>query len=253
MYENINIMGYDIFVDDLSGITLDSNKKQIVNTINPHSYITAKNDKAFEKALRASDLLIPDGSGIVFAAKQINKIGIKKISGSDLHQHLLSSLNQTGGAVFYMGASQKTLDKIHQRISKEYSNIRVGSYSPPYEDEFTDFENNIIINKINTFNPDVLFVGMTAPKQEKWLHTHQDKINFHIASSIGAVFDFYSGIFQRSSQFWLNLHLEWLPRLLKDPKRLWKRNFVSTPLFLVDLILYKTGVKKKWHNETPKL
>ncbi len=232
-------MGYNVFSDELSTLTVDPNKKQIINTLNPHSYVTAKNDKKFGEALRASSTLIADGSGIVIAAKQINGVVINKIAGADLHKYLLYSLNERGGSVFYMGSAQNTLNKIYERISKDYPNIRVGMYSPPYKPEFTDEENEAIINKINQFNPDVLFVGMTAPKQEKWLHAHKDSLNFKIASCVGAVFDFYAGTVQRSSQFWVDLHLEWLPRLLKEPKRLWKRNFVSTPLFLVDMIRYK--------------
>lgn len=240
-YKFFNLMSFSVFSENVSAIKINHNKKQIINTLNPHSYIVAKKDKAFEKALRASDALMPDGSGIVLATKQINDAVIDKIAGSDLHLHLLRSVNESRGSVFYMGAAKETLEKIHIRIGKEYPDIRVGSFSPPYKLEFTDTENATIFNKVNEFNPDVLFVGMTAPKQEKWLYAHKEKMNFKIASPIGAVFDFYAGTVQRSSQLWINLHLEWLPRLLKEPKRLWKRNFVSTPLFLVDMFLYKMG------------
>jgi N-acetylglucosaminyldiphosphoundecaprenol N-acetyl-beta-D-mannosaminyltransferase len=161
-----------------------------------------------------------------------------------LHIYLLEELNKRRGSVFYMGASQNTLDKISERIGKAYPKVKVGSYSPPFKAMFKEDENAEIISKVNVFNPDVLFIGMTAPKQEKWLYAHSDQLNFKIASSIGAVFDFYAGTVVRPSQFWLDLHLEWLPRLLKEPKRLWKRNFVSTPLFLVDMMMYKMGVKK---------
>jgi len=238
----MKVMGYNIFTDQLEAI--DLKKKKIINTINPHSYITAKSDLVFRKALHDSDILIPDGSGIVLAAKQINNQSIEKIAGADLHQFLLSKMNEKSGKVFYMGASQNTLNKIEERVHKEYPNIIVESYSPPFKEKFSQEDNEIIINKINNFNPEVLFIGMTAPKQEKWLYEHKDKLNFKIASSIGAVFDFYAGTIERPSEFWINLHLEWLPRLLKEPKRLWRRNFVSTPLFLVDMLLYKVNLKK---------
>lgn len=237
------IMNYKVFIDDLE--TIDLETKKIINTINPHSYITAKSDKIFEKALRSSDLLIPDGSGIVLAAKQINKKSIKKIAGADLHKFLLSKMNERRGKVFYMGASQNTLDKIEECIKKEYSNIQVQSYSPPFKLEFSQEDNDIIVSKINKFQPDVLFIGMTAPKQEKWLYEHKEKLHFKVASSIGAVFDFYAKTVERPSQFWIDIHLEWLPRLLKEPKRLWKRNFVSTPLFLWDILLYKLNLTKE--------
>jgi len=238
----MKIMNYEVFTGELNSINLEN--KKVVNTINPHSYVTAKSDTYFTEALKNSDLLVPDGSGIVLAAKQINKQSIKKIAGADLHKFLLEKMNKKNRKVFYMGASQNTLNKIEEKIKKEYQNITVSSYSPPFKDEFSKEENDIILSKINKFKPDVLFIGMTAPKQEKWLHTHKDDLDFKIASSIGAVFDFYAGTVQRPSQIWLDLHLEWLGRLVKEPKRMWKRNFVSTPLFLLDIVLFKIGIKK---------
>jgi N-acetylglucosaminyldiphosphoundecaprenol N-acetyl-beta-D-mannosaminyltransferase len=236
-------MGYEVFVDDLSAIRTDPERKQIINTINPHSYVTAKRDGEFAEALRASDTLLPDGSGIVMAAKRIKGKKIRKIAGSDLHRHLLSELERKGGSVFYMGASRRTLDRIRERIAREYPSVKVGSHSPPFKPEFTEEENAEIIAKINAFGPDVLFVGMTAPKQEKWLHAHRDRLEFRTAACIGAVFDFYAGTVRRPSQFWIDLHLEWLPRLLREPRRLWKRNFVSTPLFLWEMLRCEAGRK----------
>jgi len=111
-------MGYKVFHGSLENIELS--KKKVVNTINPHSYVTAKKDAEFKLALQGSDVLIPDGSGIVLAAKIINGEKIIKIAGADLHQHLLGKLNMKGGSVFYMGASQETLDKIKARLFSDF-------------------------------------------------------------------------------------------------------------------------------------
>jgi N-acetylglucosaminyldiphosphoundecaprenol N-acetyl-beta-D-mannosaminyltransferase len=230
-------MNYKVFTENLN--VLDLNKRQIINTINPHSYVTAKEDSKFKKALFSSDILIPDGSGIVFAAKQLHNRKIKKIAGYNLHHFLLSEMNKKNGKIFYMGASENTLFRIEEKIKNEYPNVEVGFYSPPFKDSFTEDENYQIIKNINAFNPDVLFVGMTAPKQEKWLYDNEKKLNFTIASSIGAVFDFYAEVVPRPSNIWIKLHLEWLARLLAEPRRLWKRNFISTPKFLFDMLLYK--------------
>jgi len=242
MYKNIDIMGYKVFVDDLSTIQFNK-KKQIINTINPHSYIVAKNDEVFHQALNSSDTLLPDGSGIVLASKVLKNKKIKKVAGADLHQYLLKLLNNINGKVFYMGASQDTLNIIEQKISKEYPNIKMNSYSPPFKDIFSEEENGEIIEQINSFSPDVLFIGMTAPKQEKWLYQNRNKLNFKIASSIGAVFDFYANKISRPSTFWINIHLEWLPRFLKEPVRLWRRNLISTPLFLFEIFKYSVKIK----------
>jgi len=242
--KTINVMGYHVLAEDIEIIKIDDDAKRIINTINPHSYVTAKNDMVFQSALLDSDMLLPDGSGKVLAAKQISKVQIKKIAGSDLHIHLLTELNKKGGSCFYMGARQETLDKIKERLSKEFPNVKAEFYSPPYRENFLGTENDEILKNIKAFDPDVLFVGLTAPKQEKWLYRNKDKLDFKVACCIGAVFDFYAGTVQRSSPFWVKHHMEWLPRLARDPKRLWRRNFVSTPVFLKDMMLFKAGIKK---------
>jgi len=240
----MNLMNYHIFTNKLA--TLDLDRRQIINTINPHSYVTAKADKTFKDALSSSDILIPDGSGIVFAAKQLYNQSIEKIAGYNLHGFLLQEMNVRGAKVFYMGASKKTLLKITQKLSKEYPNIVVETYSPPYKDQFTADENREIIERINCFNPDVLFVGMTAPKQEKWLYSNEENLNFTIASCIGAVFDFYAEVIPRPSSFWIRFHLEWFIRLVSEPRRLWRRNFISTPKFLFDILLFKFHQRRNY-------
>ena len=214
-------------------------KKTVINTINPHSYCVVKKDYAFKEALQQSDFLLPDGSGIVLAAKVLNGKKIKKIAGADIHQYLLEQAHLNNQKVFYLGASESTLQLIQKRIEKEFPNIQVASFSPPYKATFSKEDTVAMLAAVNAFKPEVLFVGMTAPKQEKWVYANKEAINAHIIVSIGAVFDFYAGTVKRSSPFWIKLGLEWLPRLVRDPKRLWKRNFISTPKFIIEIIWYK--------------
>ena len=229
-----------VFSSQLSEI--DLNKKCVINTINPHSYCVSKNDHLFHKALINSDILLPDGSGIVLASKILLRKNIKKIAGADIHAHLLAHANLKSKRVFYLGASQNTLDLITKRLQEEFPNVEVSSYSPPYKAEFSNEDSRAMIDAVNTFNPDILFVGMTAPKQEKWVEENKENLSSTVITSIGAVFDFYAGTVQRSSPFWINLGLEWLPRLLREPKRLWRRNFISTPLFLLSISKAKLKV-----------
>ena len=96
-----------------------------------------------------------------------------------------------------------------------------------------------MLEKVNDFKPDILFVGMTAPKQEKWVFANKDNIDANTIVSIGAVFDFYAGTIKRPGNFWVSIGLEWLPRFLREPKRLARRNLVSSPKFLLEIIWYK--------------
>lgn len=217
----------------------DEGKKCVINTINPHSYCIAEEDPEFKEALTTSDILIPDGVGIVWASRFMYGIRIPKVAGYDLHLHFLHLLNQTSGKVFYLGSTENNLGKIENRIKKEYPNIEFYSYSPPFKPLLDDQDNRVIHKIINEANPQILFVGMTAPKQEKWVHKNKHLLNVDIICSIGAVFDFYSGNIKRPGKIWIDLGLEWLPRLVNEPKRLWKRTFISSPKFLLYLISSK--------------
>jgi N-acetylglucosaminyldiphosphoundecaprenol N-acetyl-beta-D-mannosaminyltransferase len=243
--KTIKLMGYDVFygdLSDLSFLSLSNKRKTVVNTINAHSYVVAKNDVDFKNSLKSSDILIPDGSGIVLASRVLLNKKIKKITGPDFHEYLLNDLNKTKGSCFYMGSSDAVLSLIKDKINIEYSSISVGFYSPPYKEKLSDSDNKEIIRQINLFSPDVLFVGMTAPRQEKWLEQNKDKLNFKIAACVGAAFDFYAGNILRPNPIYIRLHLEWLGRLIKEPNRMWKRN-LSIPIFLMDLLFFKIKMK----------
>lgn len=232
-------LGYNIFSDNLDSLPIHTNKKSVINTINQYSYCIAEEDSSFKEALAHSDILLPDGVGIVAAAKFLKGTAIKKISGADLHQHMLEDLNSTGGTVFYLGSSSSTLSKIKNRIENEFPNVKAHFFSPPYKQEFSDEENAIMIQRVNEIKPDVLFVGMTAPKQEKWSYLFKEKLNTKYICSIGAVFDFYAGTVKRPGKFWINMGLEWLGRLIQEPTRLYKRYLIYGPVFLYKLVQQK--------------
>ena len=214
-------------------------EKTIVNTINPHSYCVAKKDLEFKKALQQSDFLLPDGVGIVLAAKVLKGEKIQKIAGFDVFLHLMQQLNENQGSCFFLGAAPQTLALIKERTAKDFPNVKVHTFSPPYKAEFTREESKQMWEKVNAVQPDVLFVGMTAPKQEKWVYQYKEQLNANIICSIGAVFDFYAGTVKRPSKFWIKLGLEFLPRFLKEPRRLAERNLVSTPKFVFEVIKEK--------------
>ena len=209
--------------------------KLLINTINAHSFNTAKKDKLFAEALTNGDVLIPDGVSIVKACRRIKAKSQPKerIAGWDLFEFEMSKLEKKGGTVMFMGSSQKVLDLIVKRAAKVYPHLKVVTYSPPYKPEFSDEDNTAIIEAINNANPDLLWIGMTAPKQEKWTFSHWKDLNIHChVGTIGAVFDFFAGTVERAPIWWQEHGLEWLYRLLKEPKRMWRRYIIGNTLFL---------------------
>lgn len=209
--------------------------KLLINTVNAHSFNTAKKDQLFADALTNGDVLIPDGVSIVKACKWIKAKSQPKerIAGWDLFSFEMNKLEKKGGTVMFMGSSQKVLDLIVKRVAVDYPHLKVVTYSPPYKPEFSDEDNNAIIDAINVANPDLLWIGMTAPKQEKWTYSHWNELNIHChVGTIGAVFDFFAGTVERAPIWWQDHGLEWLYRLIKEPKRMWRRYIIGNTLFL---------------------
>ena len=207
--------------------------------------------------------LIPDGASIIKACKLLKAKSQPKerIAGWDLFAFEMRRLTQKAesrkqkaenrGAelkqkedsrkqklkVMFMGSSEKVLARIRERAAVDYPNLEVVTYSPPYKPEFSKEDNAAIIKAINDANPDLLWIGMTAPKQEKWTYSHWQELNIHChVGTIGAVFDFYAGTAQRASEWWQQHSLEWLYRLIKEPRRMWRRYIIGNPLFLWNLL-----------------
>lgn len=213
--------------------------KILINTINAHSYNTALKDSLFAEALTKGDVLIPDGASVVMACRWLKAKSqpTERIAGWDLFVHEMDRLNRKGGTCFFMGSSEKVLELIRKRAAVDYPNIKVETYSPPYKPEFSEEDNKGIIEAINKANPDLLWIGMTAPKQEKWTYTHWKELDIHChVGNIGAVFDFFAGTVERAPLWWQEHGLEWLYRLLKEPKRMWRRYIIGNTLFLKNVI-----------------
>ena len=232
--------------------------KVAINCLNAHSYNIAQKDSVFANILNKSTYLIPDGISIVWACKWLNAISKPKerIVGWDLFSIEMEKLNSETEkgefesrnnnsklpVVMFFGSSEKVLKLIRKRMNKEYPLLQVCTYSPPYKRVFSDEDNRNMIEAINKAQPDLLWVGMTAPKQEKWIYDHWDELNINChVGCIGAVFDFYAGTIKRAPIWWQNHSLEWLYRLLQEPKRMWKRYLLGNPLFIYNV--FKEWIK----------
>lgn len=213
--------------------------------LNPHSFVVAQDDFQFLQALHDADWVLPDGVGVVLASRILNCSVTERITGSDIFSQLHVILNSLDGiTVFFLGSTDKVLSEIREQMALDYPNIRiVGTYSPPFVEEFNQKELDEIITRVNSVEPDILWVGMTAPKQEKWIYQHRHLLKVKFAGPIGAVFDFYTGRIKRSHPIYHKIGLEWLPRLLQEPRRLWRRMLVSAPIFLWHIALHKIGIR----------
>ncbi|MFZ4796188.1 MAG: WecB/TagA/CpsF family glycosyltransferase [Bacteroidia bacterium] len=197
------------------------NNTILISTINAHSFNILQKDRDFQLAIQNSDILIPDGISIVLASKLLSGQNLNKIAGEDLFYWEMRRLEQRAknqeprtktkerAKVMFLGSTEAVLQKIKVRAGVEFPNVEVHTYSPPYKAEFSDEDNATMIAAINTVQPDVLFVGMTAPKQEKWawkmINDKRLVINDCHVCCIGAVFDFYAGTVRRAPQWMIGM------------------------------------------------
>ena len=240
--ETTPVLGYNVFSSRLDAIDPEIDKL-LINTFSPNSYGLALSDKKFETALKNTDVLVLDGIGIALGSIILHGKNIKKISGQDCFDHYMAVANNKNWKVYFLGSSEQTLKKITDRVKKEYPNVITGTYSPPFKPEFSEEDNNHMVDAINAFKPDVLFVGLTAPKQEKWAYQHRNRVNARIISTIGNVFDWYAGNSKRPAKIWIDLRLEWLVRIFLRPE-IFKRNTGNQLKFLRDLFLHITYIKR---------
>ena len=218
--------------------------KLLINTINAFSYNNARKDVLFEEALTKGDVLIPDGISIVrtchlLKAKSRPK---ERIAGWDLFTFEMHRLNKKGGKVMFLGSSEKVLGLIQKNAASRYPNLEVVTYSPPYKPQFTVEDDLNMVKAINDADPDLLWIGMTAPKQEKWAYANWDRLNIHChVGTVGAVFDFFAGTYKRAPEIWQKLGLEWLYRLLAEPRRMWRRYIIGNMEFISLVVRERFG------------
>jgi len=197
---------------------------------NPHSLIVAQTDDEFRNALNRASAVVADGVGCLWAARLTGAVMGPRITGTDFFLATMGALNQSGGRAFFFGSRPEVLAVLKERCAREFTRVEVGVLSPPFG-IWPDERNREMSDCIRNFNPDVLWVGMTAPKQEKWAAANSRDLQVPVIGSIGAVFDYYAGFTKRAPRWICDLGLEWLYRLPREPRRLWRRTFVSAPLF----------------------
>lgn len=230
------LQSYTIFNQSLQAI---KKSKALISTINAHSYNTLSEDKDFQVALQSSDVLLPDGISVVWAMRMLTGVKLQKIAGADLFQYEMERINAKGGRCFFLGSTDDILQMIRSKAKKDYPNVDVHSYSPPYKPKFSEEENSEMIKAINSVEPDVLFVGMTAPKQEKWAFEHFNELKVGHVCCIGAVFDFYAGTVTRAPHWMISSGLEWAYRLVKEPRRMWRRYLIGNIKFIASVVREK--------------
>ena len=206
--------------------------------VNPHSLEVARKDSAFANAILASDLVAADGIGIVLASRILGAGIPEKVCGPDFFQAFCEMLNSNKKIVrmFFLGSSHENLLKLEARFKKDFPNLCfAGAYSPPFRSEFSEEDNKKMALLVNNSAADVLWVGLGAPKQEKWAEAIRGAVNAKLILSVGAVFDFYTDRVKLPPKWAHRAGLTFVYRFFQQPFRLFRRN-LDSPIFILRVL-----------------
>jgi len=208
-----------------------------------HGIWEAYQDANFRCILNSADLWIPDGIAPVWVARWKGFSSAMRTPGVNLMRAFFEMAAEEGYSSFFYGDTDGTLAGLQENLKREYPTHRIaGTFSPPFR-ILTQEEDDEIIDMINRSKPDVLWVGLGLPKQERWIFEHRFRLNVPVAVGVGAAFGFLSGQVKHAPNWLGNLGLEWLWRLTREPKKLWKRDLIDGPRFVWHVLWEFAGPK----------
>ncbi|MEP6923735.1 MAG: WecB/TagA/CpsF family glycosyltransferase [Pyrinomonadaceae bacterium] len=208
-----------------------------------HMVMESYDNAEYAAKVNGADLIVTDGMPLVWMQKLQGAKTASRVRANDLMIALCRYAEKNGLSIGFYGGRQEVIDRILKRAEKELPNLKINyAFSPPFR-FLTDQEDALITAEINAAAPDVLFIGLGCPKQENWMWTHKSKLKT-VMLGVGASFDFYAGEVKESPEWMGTLGLEWLFRLMQEPKRLWKRYLILNPRFIWLATLQLLGLKK---------
>lgn len=245
------ILGVNIAVTNMQDIIklilsqIEELRGEFICLSNVHTTVMSDKDEEYRKIQNAAFLALPDGSPLALLQRLRGYKGAEQVAGPDLMPALWKATENTGISHYFYGSSQETIDALKVQINRNYPGLSIaGMEAPPFR-PLTAEEDREAVRKINESGAQIVWVGLGAPKQERWMYEHQSAVNA-LMLGVGAGFDFHAGTVKRAPAWMRNHYLEWLYRLIQDPKRLWKRYVQTNGKFLLlsvkDAFLWKKYV-----------
>jgi len=221
---------YKKFIDEMFNLTENKDSSYICIS-NVHMTIESYQDKFFCNIVNNAAIATPDGMPLAKGIKYLYGMNQDRVAGMDLTEDLLKECEKREKSIFIYGSTDNTLEIFEKKAKNEFPKLKIKTFSPPFR-QLSNEEKDKHISMINDFNPAFVFVALGCPKQEKWMSEHKDKVNSCMIGLGGAI-EVYAGVKDRAPLWMQKYSLEWLYRLSQDPKRLWKRYFVTNSLFIL--------------------
>ena len=248
--ETFDVLGIKVATVQIKDV-LDMMEEWIANRRDSH-YVCVTNvnnvmfsvkNRDYGIVLNSADLAVPDGMPLVWIGRSYGLPIKQRVYGPDLLLAFCELAEKRGYSSFFYGGAEGVPEKMVKNLKKKFPGLRVvGTYSPPFR-PLTQGEDRDIVQMINGSSPDVLWVGLGCPKQEIWMYEHRDKIKVPVMVGVGAAFDFFAGRVRQAPKWMQNAGLEWLYRLIQEPKRLAGRYIIGNSLFLSYLVGEHLGLK----------
>ena len=232
-----NILGVNVdnvtYEEAVSRIMKMLNEPGNHTVFTPNSEIIymAYKDENFCGILNSADLLTADGIGVVYASKILKNPVPERVAGFDVSCGVIDEIAQSGHRLFLFGGKPGVAEKAAEHLKEEYPLINIVGMRDGY---FTPEENDSIIDEINASGADLVFVCLGAPKQENWIFENRSKLNCHVMMGVGGTLDVLAGTAERAPEIWCDLGFEWLYRLIKEPKRIFR--MMALPKFALTVI-----------------
>lgn len=227
----ISTGSFNTFVDQIFWLT-ENKKSSYVCFANVHMLVEAYKDKAFNEVLNKADVATPDGGPVSKIMKLFYGQEQDRVAGMDLLPRLLKEAAVKGKSVYFYGSTDEVLNAVVTKAKQEMPDLKIaGFYSPPFR-KLSETEDAEITDMINEAKPDLVFVALGCPKQERWMADHKDRVNACMLG-VGQAFLTFAGLEKRLPKWARDLSLEWTYRLYLEPKRLWKRYLVTNSMFVL--------------------
>lgn len=236
--QRVDVLGVHVSAIDpamaLERITtwIDHGDRQYVCVTGVHGVGESWNDPALRAIHNRSGLTTPDGMPMVWCGRWAGAKWMRRVYGPDLMLDVLALAAERGWSSFFYGSSDATLAALVDRLAERVPGARVaGTFAPPFRPLTVD-EDRSIVERINAARPDLVWVGLSTPKQERWMAEHRDLLAAPVLLGVGAAFDFVAGVKRQAPRWMQRSGLEWLFRLVSEPRRLWRRYLVGNARFL---------------------
>jgi N-acetylglucosaminyldiphosphoundecaprenol N-acetyl-beta-D-mannosaminyltransferase len=225
-----------INLDDAVGLIeswIKNRKRTFVCVTGAHGIIESRRDDELRAIHNAAGMVTPDGMPLVWLARLLGKSRTRRVYGPDLMSRLIAVSAERGYSSFFYGGADGVAETLRARLQTQHPGLTVsGTFCPPFR-AMTDAEDRDVVRRINAARPDIVWIGLSTPKQERWMAAHQDRIDAPIMIGVGAAFDFLAGTKRQAPVLMQQLGLEWAFRLLSEPRRLWRRYVRIVPLFAI--------------------